>query len=92
VGRKTEALDILEELEEESRRQYIPASHIAMVYLGLNEKDKAITWLEKSFEQRYPLLIDIAVEPRMDRLRSHPRFQDLLRRMNLPEGARPLDA
>ena len=45
-----------------------------------------MTWLERAFEARDPLLVIAKVDPRMDPLRSDPRFQDLLRRIGFPEG------
>ena len=49
-----------------------------------DEKRAAITWLEKAYEQRDPLLTSIKAEPPFDPLRSDPRFQNLLTRMGLP--------
>jgi hypothetical protein len=48
------------------------------------EYDEALEWLERAFETRDPNMPYIAL-PVFDPLRSDPRFQDLLRRMNLPE-------
>ena len=53
---------------------------------GLGDKDQAFQWLEKAFEERdtawFPM---IKVSPMSDPLRSDPRFQDLMRRMNFPQ-------
>ena len=56
---------------------------MARIYAGLGEKDKAFEWLEKGYEDRSISSADIKVDPTFDPLRSDPRFQDLLRRMNL---------
>jgi hypothetical protein len=54
--------------------------------LGDNElKDLAFQWLEKSFEQRESALTLLNVEPILDGLRGDPRFQDLVRRVGLPQ-------
>ncbi len=45
-----------------------------------------MTWFKRAYEEREPLLINAKVEPRLDSLRSDPRFQDLLRRIGFPES------
>ena len=57
----------------------------AVVYGALGEKDEAFLLLEQAYEERSPLLAVAKEDPRLDSLRSDPRFQDLLRRMNFPE-------
>jgi hypothetical protein len=57
---------------------------IALIYMGLREKDKAFEWLEKAYEDRDTHMANVKVDPWLDPLRSDPRFQNLLRRMNFP--------
>ena len=57
---------------------------IARFYLFAGENDRALDLLERGYESRDPNLPSISMNPDVDPLRSHPRFQDLLRRMNLP--------
>ncbi len=45
-----------------------------------------MTWLERAYEERDPHLLIVKVDPRMDPLRSDPRFDDLLRRIGFPES------
>jgi len=52
----------------------------------LGEIDEAMTWLERAYEEREPLLLSAKIDPHMDPLRSVPRFQALLRRIGFPEG------
>jgi tetratricopeptide (TPR) repeat protein len=59
------------------------AGEIAGLYLYAGEYDLAIDWLEKAYEDHRPGLRHLGM-PRWDPLRSYPRFQDLLRKMNLP--------
>jgi hypothetical protein len=55
-----------------------------MIYAGFREKDSAFEWLEKGYQERSLGGGEtIKVDPVWDSLRSDPRFQDLLRRMNL---------
>jgi serine/threonine protein kinase/Flp pilus assembly protein TadD len=83
AGRKDEARKVLNEMNNLSRKRYISPFEIATVYIGLGEKDQAFEWLEKAYEARNFGLILLKVDPWFDNLRSDPRFQDLLRRMNL---------
>jgi hypothetical protein len=60
------------------------AYDIAMVYLGLGEKEQAYRWLEKGFEERSPWMVYLNLDPRLDGLRADPRFQELAHRVGLP--------
>jgi TolB-like protein/Tfp pilus assembly protein PilF len=82
-GNRKEAQKVMDELEELSKQRYVSSYHIALIYTGLGEKDRAFEWLEKAYEERSDLLVYLKVEPRLDSLRSDPRFADLLRRMGL---------
>ena len=84
TGRRNDAVLVLDELKQTFDREYLPASNIALVYAGLNEKDQAFTWLNKAYEQRAFQLQWINLDARWDNLRSDARFQDLLRRIGLP--------
>ena len=77
------ALKLLEEIRTIAKRQYVPAFHIAQVYVGLGDKDQAFAWLEKAYEAR-ELASGSKGNPRLDSLRSDPRYTSLLRRVGLP--------
>jgi tetratricopeptide (TPR) repeat protein len=81
AGRRAEAQKVLDQLNEHSRANYVPAMLRARIYAGLGEKDKAIEWLERGYEDRS--IPPVKVDPALDPLHSDPRFADLLRRMNL---------
>ena len=81
AGRRADAERALDQLNELSKEKHVPAVDRARIYAGLGEKDKAFEWLEKSYEDRS--IVGINVQPPFDPLRSDPRFADLLRRMNL---------
>jgi serine/threonine protein kinase len=83
AGKRDEAQAILEEMKELWKRGDMHAVAIARVYVGLGDKDRALEWLEKSFERREPRLVLLKVDPRWDSLRSNPRFKALLKKMNL---------
>jgi len=84
VGRREDALRILSELERRAKTGYVPAIALAHVHLGLGEKEKALSFLERAYEDHNVSLVWLKVHWRYDPLRSDPRYQDLLRRMNFP--------
>jgi TolB-like protein/class 3 adenylate cyclase/tetratricopeptide (TPR) repeat protein len=83
AGRPKEAHQILSTLTERGRSRYVPSYWIALVYVGLGDKDRAFRWLRRAEEERSAWLAWVKVEPRFDRLRSDPRFARLLRRLKL---------
>jgi TolB-like protein/Flp pilus assembly protein TadD len=84
AGRRTEALKIISDLRQLSKQRYVSAYGITQTYIALGDFDHAWAWLEKAFEERSFQLIWLKVDPTIDPLRSDPRFQDLLRRVNFP--------
>ncbi|MBA2731692.1 MAG: protein kinase [Acidobacteria bacterium] len=85
AGKRDEAQKVIVELQEQSKRRYVPPYFIAVVYSGLGEKEQAFEWLEKAYQERHPYLTLLKVEPVFDKLRSDPRFADLIRRVGLPQ-------
>lgn len=67
-----------------SRSQYVGPWNIALWYAAAGENERAIEWLERAFEVRDPGMPYLGVHPSWDNLRGDPRFQELLRQMNLP--------
>jgi serine/threonine-protein kinase len=74
-----------ETLAARSKRTYVQPTVIASAYALAGEKDRALDWLEKAYLERDSQLVYLRVVPELDPLRNDPRFQDLLRRMNLPQ-------
>jgi TolB-like protein/tetratricopeptide (TPR) repeat protein/predicted Ser/Thr protein kinase len=87
AGRRAEAQRVLDQLDELSKQKYVSPIAAAQTYAGLGEKDKTFEWLEKAYEDRSTgsTFVNFKVDPLWDPLRSDPRFQDLLRRMNLTQ-------
>jgi serine/threonine protein kinase len=83
AGMKDEALKILERLDGLPKDRYVAPIGGAMVWTGLGEKNKALENLEKAYEGRESSMAYLKVWPIFDSLRSEPRFQDLLKKMNL---------
>ena len=84
AGRKKEAMQILEELTNLGTQRYVAPYFFAGIYIGLGEDERAMEYLEKSYEEHSHWLIYLHIDPSMDGLRGDPRFQDLLRRVGLP--------
>ena len=84
-GRKREAAQILAELKLRSKYRYVSPCLIALVQLGLGERDQAIASLAQGYANRDQWMLYLKVDPHLDDLRSDPRFEDLLRRVGLPE-------
>jgi hypothetical protein len=84
AGKKTEALAILHELLQMSAQRYVSPYSIALVYVGLGDRDQAFQWLDKAYDEHSVRLINIAVHPRLTGLRSDPRFTALVKRIGLP--------
>lgn len=84
-GKRDEAMKILNEMKESSRQRKASPYTIAIICAGLGEKDQALEWLQKAYEERSGQLLLLKVEPAFDNLRFDPKFQDLIRRMGLPE-------
>jgi TolB-like protein/DNA-binding winged helix-turn-helix (wHTH) protein/Tfp pilus assembly protein PilF len=83
-GRRTEATKILQEIRGVSCGRFVPAISTVEVLIALGEKDQAIERLQRAFEEHDQLIPYLKVWFMFDPLRSDPRFQDLLRRMNSP--------
>ncbi|MFY9560008.1 MAG: protein kinase [Terriglobales bacterium] len=82
-GDKAKAREILVELQDLAKHQYISLSHLAMVYDGLGESDLAIEALQKAYETHDTFLIHVRDTYFFDDLRSDPRFQDLERKVGV---------
>jgi hypothetical protein len=84
AGRRQQALSLLDRLKNLSARRYVDPSNMALVYDGLGDNDNAMIWLERAYTQRSAGICGVGFELWSEKLRSDPRFQNLLRRMNLP--------
>jgi serine/threonine protein kinase/tetratricopeptide (TPR) repeat protein len=83
VGRTEDARKILGEFKRRSQDHYIAPCLIALIHVGLGEKDEAFEWLQKAYEVRDTYLNYQLFEPSYDPIRSDPRFDKLLRSMGL---------
>ncbi len=83
-GRKDRAQNVLVELKQLSKRRYVAPFEIAVIYIGLADKDLTFQWLEKAYRDHSSWLPWLKVDPRFDSLHGDSRYQDLRRRMGLP--------
>jgi serine/threonine protein kinase len=84
AGKREEAIHILDDLTKLAEQKYVAPYFFAGIHIGLGENDRAMEYLEKSYEEHSHWLIYLHIDPSMDSLRSNPRFQDLLRHVGLP--------
>jgi eukaryotic-like serine/threonine-protein kinase len=83
-GRTKETHDVLAKLMEQRKTSYVSAYDIATIHVALGDRDSAFKWLDEAYAEHASFLIHINWDPRLDGLRSDPRFGDLLRRIGLP--------
>jgi adenylate cyclase len=81
-GDRAKAEQILQDLEELSKQRYVSPANRAAVYLGLGEKEKALDWLEKAYEDRDPIFWWIDGDQLYDSVRNEPRFQALVQKID----------
>jgi adenylate cyclase len=88
-GDRPNAEQLLRELEEMAKRQYVNSTAFAMIYLGLGEKQKALDWLDKSYQDQESACWYLTVDPIYDSVRKEPRFQAILTKIGLePQHSR----
>ncbi len=87
TGNRVEAEKIVDDLITKSAQgSYVSPYNIAVIYAGLGDKEKALTWLERAYAERsYYLPVYLTTDTRLDGLHSDPRFKVLIRRVGLPE-------
>jgi Flp pilus assembly protein TadD len=83
AGRRPEALAILSELDSLSRIRPISPWVRSMVHFGLGEIDRGLDLMQESLDQGEGLLAYVKVEPMPPEVRSHPRFQEMIRQIGL---------
>jgi hypothetical protein len=83
AGRTGEARKILAEFDGIAQKAHVPSLSFAEVFSGLGDIDKCLDWLERAVEEGDSLACLVAFNPIFAPIRSHPRYQTLLRKMNL---------
>ena len=84
-GKRSEAQAILASMQARAQKSYVPAYDLAVLHLGLGDRQGAIDWLQKASVERSGFLVYINWDPRFDVLRSDPRFTRILQQVGLPQ-------
>jgi TolB-like protein/tetratricopeptide (TPR) repeat protein len=81
AGRAAQARSVLDTLRARAARSYVPSYYFALVHAGLGERDPALQYLERAYQERSTVLAYLRIDPRLAPLRDDPRFVALVRRM-----------
>jgi len=84
AGRTKDAVQILDELTKLAQQKYVAPYFFAGIHIGLGENQRALEYLEKSYEEHSHWLIYLPLDPSMDALRDNPGFQSLMQRVGVP--------
>lgn len=81
AGQDEKARAVAGDLEAQQAKRYVLPYNFAKIYAAWHKTEKAFAWLEKSYDDGSPDLIELNSEPIFDRIRSHAKFVDLMRRV-----------
>ncbi len=80
-GRRDAAHQVIARLKELAGTRFVPAYDLALVHAALGERDAAIEWLQRAYDERYGPLVFLRVDPDIDGVRGDPRFDALVARI-----------
>jgi TolB-like protein/Tfp pilus assembly protein PilF len=83
AGRRDQARQILRELKTQSTRRRVSPIYIARIYVGLGDREQALGWLRKGYDEHSDHALSLRADPIYDSLRSDPRFSEMLRGIGL---------
>jgi len=83
LGNRQAALDMIQQIANPAVKYSNKPFDLAVLYLGLGDKDRVFEYLNQAVDQRSPLIDRVLAEPLYATLRSDPRYKTLVRRMNL---------
>ena len=89
AGKVEAAEAVLLEMDAIAARRHISPYHLALVHCGLGRVEEALDLLERAVEIKDAKVLWIGVDPELDPLHGHPRFNDLLRKLDHRLGALP---
>ena len=80
-GQPEKAHEVLQKLSDSAGKANVSSFEIALVHLGLGDREQAFRYLESSLRERSDMMVYLNVEPRLDPLRNDPRYADLARQV-----------
>ena len=83
AGKKTEAQQVLTELQQLPEQRYVSPYTVAAIYAGLGDQEQTFKWLDRAVEERDIWLMNLKVDPVFAKLRSQRKFTDILARISL---------
>ena len=85
TGQREKAMEIINRWKEAEKRKYVMNYWVAVTYAAMGDKDAAFAELEKAYQHHDWFLQRLKVDPFMDTLHDDPRFNEFVKRLNLPE-------
>lgn len=85
MGKRSKAQELMKQLQADYRKQELNPSPLIIASIALGENDKAISWLERAYQEHVTIITWLKVEPIFDPLRKDPRFQSLLKKVELDQ-------
>ncbi|HKC35594.1 MAG TPA: hypothetical protein VKB95_06010, partial [Chitinophagaceae bacterium] len=82
-GNISAARNVLDTMFVENKTEHVSPFFFALVYAGLNDKEKALEWLEKACEEKSGSVRYLKMEPRLQNLRNEPRYIALMKKIGL---------
>jgi serine/threonine protein kinase len=84
-GNKSDALKIAADLKGNLDKHFVCPFEIGTIYIRLGEKDESFRWLNRAYEERSICISGMKFDPRLDPVRSDPRYETLVRQVNFPD-------
>jgi TolB-like protein/Tfp pilus assembly protein PilF len=81
AGKRAQARGVLDSLRAAAAHRYVPAYYFALLHASMGERDQALRYLERAYEERSTVLAYLLIDPRLASLRDEPRFLALARRL-----------
>jgi TolB-like protein/Tfp pilus assembly protein PilF/tRNA A-37 threonylcarbamoyl transferase component Bud32 len=83
AGMEKEARATLARLAQASTSRHVSAYHVAVIHIALKDLNAGLDWLERAYDEKSPWIGYLRVDPRVEPVRAHPRFESLLRKARL---------